>query len=439
MTIGWQAIADQASDDGRSPDIHSPILVQSAEKPESTRNQPALELSADQDVDVEVGVVPEGSTEKQGLSWRYGLRYETEGGLLRLRLGGLFQYDGAFFQEGSDLSSADDDSEFRRARLVLEGALGKYGEFRIQYDFADKEGSESIDDLWASAKNLPWLGRVKLGHFKESFGLENLTSPRDTTFMELALPGAFLPGRNVGVALSNAVFDERATWALGLFRETSSDLDIDSDSVTFTGRLTGLPWYREDGNKLLHLGAGFSYRNLDESDFSYGQQPESQLAPEYLDTGGFVVEDLYLVNAELALVYGPFSFQSEYFYSNAQSDAGMDVEFDGLYAQASYFITGEHRPYKTGVGTFDKVIPRRNFFFGGAHGPGAWEIAIRYSQIDLNDANITGGKEHNITAAVNWYQNPNFRIVFNYVYGDIDSPSGDDKFHAFQGRLQMAF
>ena len=222
MTIGWQAIADQASDDGRSPDIHSPILVQSAEKPESTRNQPALELSADQDVDVEVGVVPEGSTEKQGLSWRYGLRYETEGGLLRLRLGGLFQYDGAFFQEGSDLSSADDDSEFRRARLVLEGALGKHGEFRIQYDFADKEGSESIDDLWASAKNLPWLGRIKLGQFKESFGLENLTSPRDTTFMELALPDAFLPGRNVGVALSNVVFDKRATWALGLFRETSS-------------------------------------------------------------------------------------------------------------------------------------------------------------------------------------------------------------------------
>ncbi len=107
----------------------------------------------------------------------------------------------------------------------------------------------------------------------------------------------------------------------------------------------------------------------------------------YLDTGGFVIDDLYLVNAELALVYGPFSFQSEYFYSNAQSDTGRDVEFDAFYAQASYFITGEHRPYKTSAGAFDKVVPNRNCFIGGAlgpgvHGPGAWEIAIRYSRID---------------------------------------------------------
>ncbi len=439
MTSAWQAFADQAPDEGRSPAIPSPILVPGAEEPESTADQSTPEVSAAQELEVEVGDVPEGSAEKQGFSWRYGLRYETEGGRLRLRLGGLFQYDGAFFDEGGDLSSADDSSEFRRARLVLEGAVGKRGEFRVQYDFAGKEGSQSIRDLWASVKDLPRLGRVKLGHFKESFGLENLTSSRDITFMVRALPGAFVPGRNLGVAFSNAVVDNRATWALGLFRDTSNELDVDSESTIVTGRVTGLPWYREDGDKLLHLGAGFSYRKLDKSNFSYRRRPEAHLAPTYLDTGGFVVDDLYLVNAELALVYGAFSFQSEYFYSHAQSDAGSDVELDGIYAQASYFITGEHRPYKASAGTFDRVIPNRNFFLGGDHGPGAWELAIRYSQVDLDDAFVMGGREHNITAAVNWYMNPNARIMVNYVFGDIDSPSGDGVFHAFQGRLQFAF
>ena len=439
MAIGLQTTADQAVEGGPSSASSDSVLTPSAEEAEPTKENSIVGESAKEELEVEVGEVAEGSMEKQGLSWRYGLRYETESGQFRLRLGGLFQYDGAFFEEGSDLSNADDGSEFRRARLVVEGALGKHGEFRVQYDFTDKEGSESIDDLWVSVKNLPRLGRVKLGHFKESFGLENLTSSRDTTFMERALPGAFVPGRNLGVAFSNAVIDNRATWALGLFRDTSSKLDVDSESAMVTGRVTGLPWYREDGEKLLHLGAGFSYRKLDKSNFSYGRRPEAHLAPRYLDTGGFVVNDLYLVNAELALVHGAFSFQSEYFYSNAQSDAGRDVEFDGIYAQASYFITGEHRPYKKSAGTFDKVSPNRNFFLGGVQGPGAWEVAIRYSRIDLDDADIMGGREHNITAAVNWYLNPNARIMFNYVYGDIDSPSGDDEFHAFQGRLQIAF
>ena len=85
------------------------------------------------------------------------------------------------------------------------------------------------------------------------------------------------------------------------------------------------------------------------------------------------------------------------------------------------------------------MVPNRNFVIGGVHGPGAWEVAVRYSHIDLNDGDTIGGKEHNITAAVNWYMNPNIRILFNYVYGNIDSSSGDDAFHAFQGRLQVAF
>ncbi len=57
------------------------------------------------------------------------MRYETEGGGLRLRLGGLFQYDWASYNECGDLPSADDGTEFRRARLVVEGAFRKRAEF----------------------------------------------------------------------------------------------------------------------------------------------------------------------------------------------------------------------------------------------------------------------------------------------------------------------
>ncbi len=439
MANAWQATADQAADDRPSSASSGPVLTPSAEEQETTADEPTAGVSAEEDLEVEVGDVPEGAPEKQGLSWRYGVRYETKSGLLRLRLGGLFQYDWASFNEGGDLPSADDGTEFRRARLVVEGAFRKRAEFRIQYDSANKEGSESIRDLWISAKILPRLGSVKLGHFKEPFGLENLTSSRDITFMARALPNTFVPGRNLGITISNTVFDDRATWAFGFSRDTSNELDADSNSLGLTGRVTGMPWYQEDGRKLLHLGAGFSYRDVDQVDFSYGRRPEAHLAPRYLDTGALPADDLYVVNGELALVYGSFSIQSEYFHSNVKLMSGEDVEFDGIYAQASYFLTGEHRPYKTSTGVFYKVVPNRNFFIRGVHGPGAWEVAVRYSHIDLNDGDILGGKEHNITAAVNWYMNSNARILFNYVYGDIDSSSGEGAFHAFQGRLQIAF
>ncbi len=49
---------------------------------------------------------------------------------------------------------------------------------------------------------------------------------------------------------------------------------------------------------------------------------------------------------------------------------------------------------------------------------------MRFSSIDLNDAEALngtrGGKEHNLTFGVNWYLNPNTRVTWNYVHGEVD-------------------
>ncbi|MCZ7649146.1 MAG: porin [Planctomycetota bacterium] len=95
-------------------------------------------------------------------------------------------------------------------------------------------------------------------------------------------------------------------------------------------------------------------------------------------------------------------------------------------------MTGEHRRYKKGGGVFDRVKPKRNFWAGNDEiGLGAWELALRYTWIDLDSdgpddnggtetSRIRGGKLQNITAAANWYLNPNAKVMFNYVFTDVE-------------------
>jgi len=75
------------------------------------------------------------------------------------------------------------------------------------------------------------------------------------------------------------------------------------------------------------------------------------------------------------------------------------------------------RPYTTAGGFFRAVSPKRTVFEGG---PGAWEAVLRYSHIDLDSKNVSGGTFDRITPQVNWYLSENVRLEFNYGYGHLD-------------------
>lgn len=61
---------------------------------------------------------------------------------------------------------------------------------------------------------------------------------------------------------------------------------------------------------------------------------------------------------------------------------------------------------------------------GNCCGLGAWEVAARWSCIDLTDGTVNGGDMSNFTAGVNWYCNPYCKVVFNYIHSWLDHRSG---------------
>jgi len=387
--------------------------------------------------------------------WSNGLRFETQDKAFTFKLGGRIMNDWAFVTEDEALEPLGDlagGTEFRRARLYLSGVVHKRIEFKLQVDFAGGGvvGKDvSFKDAFIGIKDLPVIGGIRMGHFKEPFGLEELTSSKYITFMERALPSAWYSSRNTGFMIHNRIADQRMSWAVGVFKavgNSAGTLFSSENNWRFTGRFTGLPLYKDSGRQMIHLGFSYSYQQPPLNTVLFRQRPEAHLSPRFITTGTFDADNVNIVNPEVALVVGPFSAQAEYTAAIVDTPTDNDPSFSGHYIQASYFLTGENRAYSRSSAAFSRVKPKRNL--GSDGGAGAWEIAFRYSSLDLTDVipvTDTGGKLRNFTVGLNWHLNPITRFMFNYintnrydnVVDDVDTLDGTA--HFFMMRFQIDF
>jgi len=363
-------------------------------------------------------------------------------GSTSIRIGGRIHNDWAWISANNDAkasigSAFEDGNEFRRARVYMSGHFHKWLIFKTQYDFED--GEADFKDVYAGIQGLPYVGTFRAGQFKEPFGLEQLTSSNDITFMERSVADSFTPMRNTGFMVNDCVWEERVTWAVGMFRDTDAFGDSKGDGeYNFTGRITCLPVYADKGEILVHAGVAASIRSPNDDTVRYEDNREVHLAPTAADTGDITdVDDVFLLGLELAAVWGSLSVQGEYNMSRVDGPSGVDPDFSAWYVMASWIVTGEQRKYKTNAGVFGNPKPASNF--DPEKGTwGALELVARYSTLDLTDDTITGGGIDSLSGGLNWYLNPNARLMFNYVHADYDEGiSGDSD--AFQMRFQFYF
>lgn len=379
--------------------------------------------------------------------WNNGFKVESDDGQFKLKFGGRIMFDAAYLDfEDMVHNSAAYGAEMRRARIFNSGTIYQNFYYKWQVDIGGNK--VSIKDMYLGIQNIPVIGKVQAGNFKEPFRLDALTSSKYITFMERSLSINYITERNLGVMVLNELDNHRLGWQLGVFRGTEgSSLEATGEmGVAITGRLTGLPLYQPDDRSFLHLGASFSHRFLDGHNYQVASRPESNLAPVLIATGNISgLESLTLAGGEVAFVTGPFSAQGEFVAARPKKDAdatGPEFALSTFYGQVSYFLTGESRSYKNSYGGFDRIKPKKNLGDGGC---GAFELAFRFSQSDISTTPATGGTGNlnDLTAGMNWYLNPAMRVMLNYVhtfFNEAQMPvSSIESGNAFQMRFQADF
>ncbi|MFL5338532.1 MAG: OprO/OprP family phosphate-selective porin [Gemmataceae bacterium] len=171
-----------------------------------------------------------------------------------------------------------------------------------------------------------------------------------------------------------------------------------------------------------------------------------------ISTGPLAIADDWILGLEMLYIRGPFSIQGEYGWNFVVNAYGVspgnpavpggpfglhpaivpaqNYTFQGGYVQLAYTLTGENRAYDRKTGTlardYFKNGPFTNAWFtrdcdGGLNwGWGAWEIAGRYSYVNLNDGvfptRIQGGDMQGVGVGLNWYLNRDLKIQFDWNY-----------------------
>ena len=126
------------------------------------------------------------------------------------------------------------------------------------------------------------------------------------------------------------------------------------------------------------------------------------------------------------------------------ADSATNIDNDAWQIAATYLLTGEDSSFKS--------IKPKNDFDLDKGGWGAWELALRYSEMNIDsntftnasgvlakqtsadtnaaigdsfaDPTFSAKKAKTWTAGVNWYLNSNAKIVLNYEQTSFDGGSG---------------
>ena len=383
------------------------------------------------------GLTPEGPDSQPLIDFEEVALTSTIG----VRLAG----DAAAFHTTGNLTGFDDGAELRSARLFFRGEWTLVLPIEYSVELGYTPNKFVLNNAWLRFPAVKFIGQGQFGQFQPPQGLDVINSSWAITFMEPAAPlQALAPGTEAGIQIGRPVFAERATWRLGIFGNGAGGSDYGLVATSYgslIGRATWLPFGKGtsgDGSvsRFLHVGLSTNFLLSASDTLRYQSRPESYIAPYVIDTGDMSANGAMTLGAEAAWVNGPFSLQAEVLHSWVDRTEGDTPDFGGYYVSASWFLTGESRPYDPTNGTLTRVSPRKDFNWKKKTW-GAFEVAGRYSFTNLTDGNVAGGRLNMLMGGLNWYLTPNIRWYGNVGRGRVTGTAQTGYMTIFQMRFAV--
>lgn len=335
---------------------------------------------------------------------------------------GVLEVENSVYTERAGGYDYNNGFGLRRARFGFEGTFYRDFGYRLETEFSGNQ--VNLYDAYITYTGVkPFTFTV--GQHKAFFSLDQMTSLSALVFQERAMFtnafGGGAAGRRIGLSASYA----RGEWtaAVGFFGENEGIARSNASPDEGYGVHSRVTWEPiNDVGRLVHLGAsGFWRTNQRVGDsprsFRISDRPGSRVdGGNIIDSGTVTgVEDVYYWGAEAAGIYGPLLIQGEYGKQYLNRTAVLpSIDYSGYYIFGAWTITGESPSYRNGV--LDRIRPTRNFDIRDG-GWGALQLGLRYDRLDAGEAPgaRAGNKAETFDTALNWWLNPNMRIVFNWV------------------------
>ncbi len=331
-----------------------------------------------------------------------------------IKINGRIQYDYEFLNRAEEDEGLN-ENEFRRVHFSATGNVAKRLKYKIETDFA--HGQLGFRDVYLKYTT-DKIGNFIVGSYTEPTSLNMVTSSKYISFNERAMLISLQNFRwGSGLHYENfGLFDGKITFQMALTNNGLNDEGfVDhslEDGMNFVARTTTTILKDKEKNQIVHLGLNYDSRPYKDLKF----RPENHLGDkyQYVFIDG---EHRNSIGVELASTFGPLSIQGEFKSQNIDAPNKSYI-MQSYYAYASYFITGEHRPYKHA--SFGRVKPKKDI---DNNGFGAVEVLARYSNMnaskDVVDDNLGLPEDiNNISLGLNWYLNAHARLMYNYVITD---------------------
>ena len=357
------------------------------------------------------------------------------------------------------------------ARTFLSGNITKNWNYQIGVQ--GNGGTFNLLDIWMSYKFADWLtiraGKGLAPPLYEYVAFSPALEPVITNSPLFQLAAA----RPIGVMALGSLFDNRMQYWSGVTNTAKSTFYDLNRFVNYNGQVDFTPFKGTEGI-LEGLGggvgflAGYQKYALNQGNaIGFTNNGEASTNAAWVTSSG-VPFAMYNSNVRANGIetqvaphlywYGRFSVLTEYMISSRELTDGTTTGRStqrGYYVNLSYFLTGESDFKGNGFQGYSTVVPLRPFLPGqGLWGPGAWQIAAQFSELNIGRGDFDRGfidpsrwtnRLDQLMVGVNWWPNKYTRLSFDYVWTGfnnaipINSPAPVQTFNTFWLRFAMFF